>query len=243
MYLISIVYLAIFEKDKKIKGLLVWGNIILLVILWNPITIEFCSKFMNYGTLYRLYYILPLIVTIGYSFTKIITSFKNKYIKLGLVIVVCGIIILNGTNIFKARETVKVSNLYKLQDETVAIAEIIEKDSTYKEKNAVVPYYISAQIQQIYPDINLLYTRIIFNPGDGKGSESPYDSDSPDGYEPVEVFRNGNVEDMGRYANDNNLNYIVINKNIILSDSMESIGFEKIAETNENTIYRKIKEK
>jgi len=243
VFIMSIEYIWLTEKNKKVKYFFTIYEVFLLLIIWNPVCIKILEKFINFGSMYRFYFMLPFTLTIAYAITKIISKLKNKYYKLGAIFGVFIVISYIQGSVFNESNTIKVNNWYKLPDETIAVAEIIENDDMYEEKRAMVPYGMSSQIQQVYADIFLPYTRIVFNIPDENGNPSPTDSDHASEFPPVVNLNNGNVEYLGQYAKDNNLNYIVVSKEVILNDDMKNIGFELFRETNENVVYRKMNSK
>jgi hypothetical protein len=138
-------------------------------------------------------------------------------------------------------ETKKYNNFYKLPDETVLVANIIYNDDTYEEKMAIVPYGMSSQIQQIYPSIDLLYTRIITRPKDENGNPLPTDADDPSGYEPIQKINEGDTAYIANLCDEKNINYVVFSKTLELQEPIEKYNFKVLEETDENIVYVKNK--
>jgi hypothetical protein len=242
IFIIATLYIWVVEKNKKIRDIFTWYTVIILLIIWNPLGIYILGKFINFSSLYRVYFMLPLYPTIAFAFTKFIERRKNKIVK--YVLLVCILIFIcffNETNVFLSStyETNKYNNFYKLPDETVDVAKIIYNDDTYKEKKAIVPYGMSSQIQQIYPSIELLYTRIVTNPKDENGNPLPTDSEDPSGYEPIQKINEGDTAYIANLCNEKNINYVVLSKSIELQEPMENYDFVVLKETKENIVYIK----
>ena len=53
LFIISIIYISITEKNKKIKDFFVWYSIVVMFIIWNPLCIYILIKFINIGAMYR----------------------------------------------------------------------------------------------------------------------------------------------------------------------------------------------
>lgn len=240
VFLLSVQYIWFTEENKKIKDLFFWYIIIIFLIIWNPICIYILGKFINFSSLYRVYYMLPMYPVIAYVFTKIVEKGKNIIQKILVMFVFIAFICVSGRNVFDAFPVYKVGNLYQLPDDTVFVAEIIYNDNTYKNKKAIVPYGMSSQIQQIYPSIELLYTRRVSNLLDVNGNPSPNDTDAPIGYEPIEKINEGDTIYIVELCEREKINYVVFSKSITLQDSMENHGFEIIASGEGVDIYRKI---
>lgn len=240
LFLASVVYIWFAEKDKKIRNIFTIYVLFIFLIIWNPICIKILKKMINFSSLYRVYYMLPMQFTIAIALTKLIDKIKHKILKFVAVLGSCVIIIALGDMVFNKDNTIKVNNLYKLPDETIYVAEAIMNDEVYKEKRAIVPYGMSSRIKQIYSEIYLPYTRIVYNEKDAEGRDCVHDTDYAAEFPPVKALNEGNVEYLKKYVKERNLNFIVITKQTQLSAPLENIDFEKYCETGEHVIYRKI---
>lgn len=238
LFLLSIVYIFITEKNKKVKDFFVFYSIFILAIIWNPICIYVLNKFINIGSMYRIYYMLPTCISIAYAITKLIENCKTTKTKLAALACTSILIVFFGNCIFNKFTTEKFSNFYKLPDETVAVAYLIAGDTETEEKKALVPYGMSSQIRQVCPEIKLYYSRIVSNPKDENGNSLPHDTDDPSNYEPVQRLNSGDVQYITNLCKKSNTNYIVFDKNIPLKDRPENFGFEIYAETEKHLIYR-----
>lgn len=237
IFLISVLYIFLTEKDKKKKDFFVWYTAVIFLVIWNPICIWILNKFINFSSMYRIYYMLPILITIAYAGVKVIED-SSKYKKMIATLLISGIIVLVGKNIFSEGKLMKFSNHYKLPDEDVEVAYIISSDEETDYKKAIVPYGMSSRIRQVKPDIKLVYTRIVSSPKDADGNVMPTDSEDPTGYEPVEKFNVGDVEFIANLCEETNTNYVVFPKATELSDDMENHGFELYSETLNYDIYR-----
>ena len=163
IFAISVIYIFCSEKNKKIKNLFVWYILVILIIIWNPIFIHIVEKFINFASLYRLYYTIPMYVVIAYAFTKFLQNFDKTWQKFIGVIGICFVFIIFGRNVFDDWELIQTQNLYKLPENTVFSAEVIYNDKKYENKKTLAPYGMSSQIGQIHSSINLVYTRFVTN--------------------------------------------------------------------------------
>ena len=115
LLLLSFIYIFFAEKNKKIRDFFIWYTIIILVIIWNPIIVHILEEFINFSSLYRIYYMIPMYPIIAYALTKIACSFNKKTLKYITVFAVCFVAIVFGKDIYsddwKLTET---NNLYKL---------------------------------------------------------------------------------------------------------------------------------
>lgn len=240
IFLISIIFIFITEKDKKIKDFFVYYSIVIIAIIWNPICIYVLNKFINIGSMYRIYYMLPFCITIAYATTRLIEKNNKIFKKLIIMVAIVTIIIISGKCIFNKNNTIEVSNYYKLPDETVEVAYLISNDNETEYKKAIVPYGMSSQIRQVCTNVELVYSRIISNPKDENGNSLPHDTDDASNYPPVKNLNEGNVEYIVDLCNKSNVNYIVFNQATILSDNIEKYGWELYKQTLSYNIYRMV---
>lgn len=228
LFALSIMYIYLTEENKKIKSLFVWYALIVLAIIWNPVFIHIFENFINFASLYRLYYMLPMYPSICYMFTKIVKKYSKTWQKLLCLVVICIPIVVFGRNVYQEFELQEFNNWYKLPDETIYVANTIFDDTKYQIKKAIVPYGMSSQIQQIYPQIELLYTRIVTNEADENGNPSPSDSDNPSSNQMISRISNGDTVYIAEICNKENINYIAIYDSTELSEPLENYEFEVI---------------
>lgn len=237
MFLVSIIFIFFKEKDKKKKYFFVGYSIIILLVIWNPVCIWVLNKFINLGSMYRIYYMLPTLITISYAITKFVEEF-NSVQKIFLVIIFGAGIVSFGTSIFNEYSMIKVDNLYKLPDETVEIAYAISDDEETEYKKAIVPYGMSSRIRQVRADIDLVYTRVVTPLYDENGKQLPSDSDDASNYEPVQKLNAGDVKYIVGLCKRTNTNYVVFQKATKLTEKMEDYGFKLFYETQNYNVYR-----
>ena len=78
LFFISMIYIFIKEKDKKIKAFLIYFSIIILLITLNPIFNKLVGKIFTDTVYWRVYWMIPLGVTIAYGAVKFIKNEKKK---------------------------------------------------------------------------------------------------------------------------------------------------------------------
>lgn len=240
VFIIATIYIWLTEKDKRIRDFFTWYTIIVLLIIWNPLALNIFNKFINFASMYRLYYMLPLYVTIAFAFTRFISNRKDIVLKcVYAFLIVVFICFFSETNVFMSpyKKTYEYHNFYKLPDESVKVADIIYNDTTYKEKKAIVPYGMSSHIQQVHVSIDLLYTRIISSLTDEDGNPLPTDSDDPSGYGPIQKIKQGDTAYIDELCRNSRINYVVLEKDLKLQEPMENYDFKVLAKTDEHIVY------
>jgi len=239
IYILSIIYIFKTEKNIKIKTFFGYYSAFMLLVIWNPLYNYIVGKFVNFSSMYRMYFMLPATLSLAYVSTKIVVENNKKIMKVLSFSVIVAIILIYGKFIFNEWNTVKVGNLYKLPDESVEVAWIIGSDKETLYKKAIVPYEMSSHIRQIDASIELYYSRLISKAKDANGNIISIDTDiPPDDYYPVHMLNSGNVEYITEICKESNTNYIVFAKDVELDDDIENYGYRLYAETFNYSIYR-----
>lgn len=223
LYLISMIYLLLKEENKQKRFMFIYFPLVMILIILNPIFNEFVGKAFTASLYSRVFWTVPLGITIAYSFVKVVSEIESKNKKIITTIVLILIIFISGKFIYTSENYTKVGNLYKLPDEHVLVAQLIGADEN-EYKKALVPETLCAHIRQIEPSINLAYKR------------------EPQGYENnkyVIALNSGNTEEITKLAIENECNYIVMKKEIVVTVDFSYFGFEKINETDNYVIYKK----
>lgn len=162
LYLIALVFSFLYLKEKNSKKLIIDYFVIASLIIFNPLVAWFLNKYLTAGVYWRLFWCLPLGISIAYMFTEIVFLGDNKIKKIFLLIISILIIVYAGTLIYKNNVFVKVGNWYKIpDDELTAINIILEETKQWdKEPMLFAPPEMIAHIRQISSNIKLSYIRI-----------------------------------------------------------------------------------
>lgn len=222
LFFISMLYIFLKEENKKKKGLLVYFPILVLIVTLNPIFNKIVGSIFTRTVYWRVFWMLPIDLTIIYAFIKFVKSRNEKKEKIIVEISLMLILIISGGLVYNKDNFLKLGNLYKLPDEHVRIAQLIGADTT-EYKKAIVPEDMVGKIRQIDSSILLSYRR------------------NPEGYndEPiVHYLYAGEVALVVDEAIKENCNYVVYRKVTVLKEPMEDYGFVKFGETENYAIYK-----
>ena len=224
LFFIAMLYLYLKEENKKIKWLLVYFPIVVLLITLNPLFQKLVKNIFTIYTYWRVFWMLPIGITIAYVSVKFVNQIQNKKEKIVVLVSFIVIIIMSGNFMYTKENFSKLGNWYKLPDESVQVAQLIGiDDEDYKK--AIVPESIVGHIRQIDSSIMLAYSR------------------DPEGYTGnsllIDLY-SGNVKGVVVRALQDNCNYVVYSKATVLVGKMEDYGFEKISETQNYAIYKLI---
>jgi len=113
LFLISIIYIGIKEENKKVKRFIIYYSVITLLITLNPIFNKIVRPIFTDSVYWRVYWIIPLGVTIAYAAVKVINESEGKIQKVIIAISICLIIIVSGKYIYVYENYVEVGNPYK----------------------------------------------------------------------------------------------------------------------------------
>lgn len=226
IYLISIVYIFIKEKDKTYRAFTIWFPLIVSLIVFNPFFYKFLEKSgtLKADSYWRVFWMLPMGITIAYAFTKIVSEANEKNKKVMVFLSLVGVILIGRCYMFTNDDFKPYGNIYKLPDDIVMVTQIIGADeSEYKKAlttQSIVPY-----VRQIDPSIKLAYGR----------SETGYGSDSL-----AMIVESGDAEKICEKAKDTESNYIVLQTENELHGDIEDYGYEVLDQTEFYTIYKEV---
>lgn len=222
LFLIGMLYIFLKEKDKKMRFLFLYFPLAVFAVVLNPIFNKCVGGIFKGSVYWRLFWILPMGITIAYCLIKFVQEQKDKVQKVVVAISLVVILIISGETMYSEGVFPKLGNLYKLPDDAVWVAQLIGADES-EDKKALVPDTLVPYIRQIDANIKLAYRR------------------NPEGYQNNNLVRElaaGNVEFIATYAIENDCNYVVFNGGVVLTDKMENYGFEKMNQTVFYVIYK-----
>ena len=221
LYLVALMFAFVFIKEKNNKSLIVNYAIVSILIIFNPIVAHFLEKFLTGGVYWRLFWSIPLGISIAYMFTEIIFLLDSKIKRIVLTILAILIIIYSGTFIYTKNVFQKVNNWFKIpDDELLAINTILNEEQGNKTK-IFVPTEMVAHVRQIDTSIQIAYIRI------PTGDYS---------WNILLRYLTGNkFEEAVNELREQNCEYLVWYKNVEL-DKNEKL--EKVGETLNYNIYR-----
>lgn len=227
IFLIAMLYIFLKEKDKMKKNILVYFPILVFIVVTNPIFTMITSGVFTIEVYTRFFWMLPLGVVIAYAAVLAINNGKDKFEKIVIGSSFLVIIALSGKFYFDTKGTfIEFGNLYRIPDESVLVAQLIGIDEE-ENKKALVPAELVPYIRQIDATIELLY---------GREPDAAY-WNNPLATE----LDNGNVEYIQQVLEEKNCRYVVYKRETVMREPIQNYGFEKINETTNYVIYKKVK--
>ncbi len=224
LYVVAVLYLFMNEKDEKRKRLFCYSAVLIIFIVMNPLFNKLVGGVFRKTIYWRFFWCLPIGFTLGYVGTMLVKNIDKKNEKVIVGIVLAVLIILSGKLVFNDTNYKKVNNLYKHTDEDVYIAHQIAIDNE-EYKRVICPMKLNNHLRQIEPSLVMAYPRVAS--GDYKD------------YPAFFGVMTGNVEFIDKYAEENDFNYVIFDKEITLTAPMENAGFHLIYETENYRVYKK----
>ena len=236
LFFISLLFMfIIFRKERE---LWFYPNMLILLVIFNPIIIPILNRYFltgSGGVTWRIWWIIPIPFLIAVMFTKILDYVKGKE-KLLVVVLACITIILSGSYIFNSDNFRRTENRFQMPNEVIHVSWMISYDSAeqgIEEENVVAVRDVAWRLRLYNPEIRMLYGR---RPSarTGAHSEEIYgiiNSERPDFEHADSLFKEDNVS------------YIVVNRHglYVLPDYMirpSELGYELIGVTESYRVYR-----
>ncbi len=193
IFYIALLFVVLHEKKWERKLMYGWYPLILLVIIFNPITVKLVTVFFNeksYTAYYfRLFSFMPMMCIMAYGLVLLICDQKEVK-KFLLVIFLFAVIMIGGNYIYSADWMEKAENTNKIPNAAIQICSIVHSEE--KDVKIAVPTDISSYIRQYDASILMPYGRVV------KGWDDILCSDTP------------NVEDILKRAKSEACDYVVV---------------------------------
>lgn len=166
LYLISFIIIAILGKKRE-RTFFVIIPIINALTIWNPMFVNIIAKYLTSSvTFWRVLWLLPVEISIAYMITLIIQKVQRKQYKILVLILGIAVIMWCGKFTYSTENGFsKPENWEKIPQYIVEQTEYMLKNSDNKDKIMVMapgePLH-SCTIRQLTPEIELLYSRIMY---------------------------------------------------------------------------------
>ena len=105
LFLVSILYIFMKEKDKKKRILFIYFPIVIFAVITNPFFNLLSSVVFTVNTYYRLFWLLPLGIVIAYTAVLVVNEGKDKIKKIVIFVSLFVIIALSGKFYFYTKWT------------------------------------------------------------------------------------------------------------------------------------------
>ena len=244
VYLVAVIYILKTEQGNK-KYILGYMPIVALLTVFNPLIVgKIVEKLGLASRYYRFYWILPIALTLSIVLIDMIC--KSKKVTDKLMIAFLAILLINLAGVkFQYEHDDRRDNVYKVSDEVIEISNIIHD---YTDKEQITAYYglnlmmelrtydasIVTPVGRVEPDS--MDEEAILKLKDEAGYGNVYGN-----YDVLKVMTYVGVEYSPQIVHDAfeeyNIECFIRDKAMFSNEYIESLGFEKIGETESYEVY------
>lgn len=226
LFVVSLIYLWITEKNKGIKAVLVYVSVAILALFFFPFLSYVVINVMKEEEIYyRLLWMLPMSIVIAYAAVKFLGNIKKKWLQGVLLFLLAVYIIVGGHLVYKSPQFSKAQNVYQLPDAVIHICDAIEVPG--REVMAVFPHELVQYVRQYSPYVMM-----------------PYGYDAlverwgmPDELE-IEMRKEiSDAERLAELARERNCHYIILNQGHVIEGTLTDYDFSLVFEMDGYDVY------
>lgn len=215
LFVIGLIAILVLEKEKIKRYTFLWYSIVVLVFIYNPLTLLICKYILEESTFHQYYLrfftLLPVIIIVAYMFTLIVNKVTGVK-KLAAVAVSCALIALAGKCIYAEDWFTKAENRNKVPQDVITICDIFAdyEGDTIK---IMAPQDISVYLRQMDSRFSMPYARSIPDEAYELTNEKP------------------EVSEVAEYAKENDVDYVVVSAVDDILDAYLNYGFKLYGRT------------
>lgn len=222
LFLIAWLYLFLTEKDKPRRIMLVYTPALVLLIFLNPLFYQFVSGLTEEAIYFRILWLLPITIVIGYSIIRILDSLREaRRLPFGIAAVV--IILLAGKPVYVNPLFSLAENSYHVPDEVVEICDAIRIEG--REVMAAFPEEFLLYVRQYSPYVCMPYGRVEY-----MGSYNEF----------FDLMRQEEIEvdELAAFAKQSGCHYVILSEDKKLLGDMTDYQYEVFGNVGKYVIYR-----
>ncbi len=231
LFVASLFYLWFREKNKTTRYLLVFLTSALLVLFFFPVFV-YVAVHTLFGevTYYRILWLVPIYPTIAYAGTKLIMSIQKYWMRVGAVVLVCGVVVLSGQYTYSHISFMKAENIYHVPQVTVDLCDAIVDPDDWTDM--VVSRELLESIKQYSATVRIPYGREMLI--ESWGFTHPlYDAME------AEVI---DVPLLTELAKEYHCEYIVLREDAVLDGDMSEFGYETLMKVGWYLVYERVED-
>lgn len=225
IYLFTLLYLWLAEKDRPRRAIFVYAPTLLLLLFFCPLFRKvFVRVLEDSETYYRLLWLLQMSIVSAYGLIKLM----GRHRKIGLF-VACLMIVACGDYVYDSEHISRAQNAYHLPQEAIEIVDLIEPEEG--RITVLVPAELIYYIRQYSTDIELPYGReMLISRWDYyhalyEAMEEAETIDTPSFVEAVRAYQYPCA-------------YVILKEDRSISEPLTDYGFSVYGQVGEFVIYR-----
>lgn len=148
---LSIFIIIFIENDITKKTIFAWYSFIMIIVIYNPITVWISTSFFGPNIDYycRMFLIIPVFALIGYAVT-LITKRVSGFKKFVVILFFLGFIYSCGFSAYDEENTfTKADNMKNVPRDVIDLSELLNKDCGEGYKNVIIPGELKLYTRQL----------------------------------------------------------------------------------------------
>lgn len=231
LFLVALLLLFFMKDEKEGRRLFLIPSLLTLLIIYNPLIAHILMDYILGEDVYwRMFWILPMIFTVAFVFSKLVAERKKTWKKILVFCVAAGMIISSGKFVYRQEVFVKAENLYKVPDETIEIVDMIRSGGMENPKVAA-PIGLSTTIRQYDGSIRLFYGRnaVISEKLNWRIRSI---------YQQINGMKKLKAKKFAKRVQRNKIDYVIFFRDTKRLKRLKKNGFEEIGHTQQYVLYQ-----
>ena len=224
--------------NQPTKSIVVYPIIALTLTFANPYAIYFVAKYITGTSVYwRMFWLYegPIVYAVAaICLLKYCNMFESKMCILAVCI---SLIISCGVSVFESSNWECAKNIFKLEESTVQIVDMIHEDALGESSVLLLPEEMSYGIRQYCGDIMLIINRYAYRTYCNNGLESEFYELRKNLYEPLYQSKAWDSEKIAEQIKKYHIDYVVLYADAV-GNNEEINGSTCIYQNEEYVIYR-----
>ncbi|WP_026517073.1 hypothetical protein [Butyrivibrio sp. MC2021] len=230
IFLAAALYLVIKEENIKKKIMLGVIPILILAGFLVPVTkIVYVAVVNKDGdTYYRVLWLIPMYVVIGYAACKLIVSFGKKAVARIALVVILALIACTGSLVYLNQYVSVAENLYHIPNDVIEICDRIKPDEGQPRVRAAFPSDLVHFVRQYDTNILMPYGREMVVP--------QWDYYNPV-YEVMEKPETIDAEELLKATRETKCSYIILANDRKIDKDLTEFGLKVLDTVGKYIIY------
>lgn len=222
LFVLSVIYLFLFEKRKPRRIMLVYVPTILLLLFFNPLFFGIFSHLVGEEIYFRMIWLLPLTTVTGYTIIHIAERLQGKK-RTGFCLAAVLVLIFSGKLVYSSPLYSVAENKYHVPDKVVHICDAIEIEG--REVMAAFPEEFLLYVRQYSSTICMPYGRTLI---------MGYYEEFSHLMQQDEI----EVEKLAEFSKQALCHYVILPEETVLIGDMTGYGYEVFDKMYGYVIYR-----
>lgn len=154
LFFVALAYVALKDKNRNNKTIILYGTVGILLLIFNPLLYYAYSTYVDAGSYWRVFWILPMAIGIAYVGAELVKDHRIT----GFLLLIFALF-LGGKLVYTISPEFKfATNEYHINQSTVDVADYLDT-LDLDHYMVAVPYEMLADIRQYNINIRMPYGR------------------------------------------------------------------------------------